>query len=76
MQIAGRTYTIAGIAPPGSTRVEVLNGDDVHEVPIIENTAHECDLKDSLVVGLVRNGEADTRCSYDFVLTPGASETR
>ena len=33
-------------------------------------------VKDSLVVGLVRNGEADTRCSYDFVLTPAASETR
>ncbi|HET9444153.1 MAG TPA: dioxygenase [Acidimicrobiales bacterium] len=28
-------------------------------------------VKDSLVVGLVRTGEADTRCSYDFVLAPG-----
>jgi catechol 1,2-dioxygenase len=27
-------------------------------------------VKDSLVIGLVRNGEADTRCSYDFVLAP------
>ena len=27
-------------------------------------------VKDSLVIGLVRNGEADTRCSYDFVLVP------
>lgn len=27
-------------------------------------------VKDSLVIGLVRNGEAETRCSYDFVLTP------
>ena len=27
-------------------------------------------VKDSLVVGLVRNGEADTQCSYNFVLVP------
>jgi catechol 1,2-dioxygenase len=27
-------------------------------------------VKDSLVIGLVRQGEADTRCSYDFVLAP------
>lgn len=27
-------------------------------------------VKDSLVIGLVRNGEAETRCSYDFVLVP------
>ena len=27
-------------------------------------------VKDSLVIDLVRNGVADTRCSYDFVLTP------
>jgi catechol 1,2-dioxygenase len=26
-------------------------------------------VKDSLVIDLVRNGEAETRCSYDFVLT-------
>ena len=26
-------------------------------------------VKDSLVIALVRNGEAETRCSYDFVLT-------
>jgi ribulose-5-phosphate 4-epimerase/fuculose-1-phosphate aldolase len=26
--------------------------DDVHEIPIIENTAHECDLKDSLVMAM------------------------
>ena len=34
----------------------------------------DCDVvgavKDSLIVELVRNGEAETRCSYDFVLTP------
>lgn len=28
-------------------------------------------VKDSLVIALVRNGEAETRCSYDLVLTPG-----
>jgi catechol 1,2-dioxygenase len=27
-------------------------------------------VKDSLVIGLTRSGEAETRCSYDFVLTP------
>ena len=27
-------------------------------------------VKDSLVIGLVRKGEADTRFSYDYVLTP------
>lgn len=27
-------------------------------------------VKDSLIVGLVRAGEAETRCSYDFVLAP------
>ncbi len=27
-------------------------------------------VKDSLIVRLVRNGEAETRCSYDFVLVP------
>lgn len=27
-------------------------------------------VKDSLVIDLVRNGVADTRCAYDFVLTP------
>jgi catechol 1,2-dioxygenase len=27
-------------------------------------------VKDSLVIGLVRTGEADTRCAYDFVLAP------
>jgi hypothetical protein len=31
---AGGRLGIAGIAPPGSTRVEVLDGDDVHEVPL------------------------------------------
>lgn len=34
----------------------------------------DCDVvgavKDSLIVELVRTGEAETRCSYDFVLTP------
>ena len=30
-------------------------------------------VKDSLVVDLVRSGEAETRCSYDFVLTPSDS---
>ena len=28
-------------------------------------------VKDSLVVGLARTGEAEARCSYDFVLVPG-----
>ncbi|HUR17351.1 MAG TPA: hypothetical protein VMZ51_00250, partial [Acidimicrobiales bacterium] len=27
-------------------------------------------VKDSLVIALVRKGEAETHCSYDFVLTP------
>lgn len=42
------------------TRLEMLKGlrgvgyDDVHDVPIVENTAHECDLTDSLV-GAIRS---------------------
>ncbi|HET7487869.1 MAG TPA: dioxygenase [Acidimicrobiales bacterium] len=31
-------------------------------------------VKDSLIVSLVRNGEAETRCSYDFVLVPASDE--
>lgn len=40
------------------SKLEMMKGlrgvgyDDVHEVPIIENTAQECDLKDSLVVAM------------------------
>jgi methylthioribulose-1-phosphate dehydratase len=40
------------------SRLEMMKGlrgvgyDDTHEVPIIENTAHECDLHDSLVVAM------------------------
>ena len=31
-------------------------------------------VKDSLIVGLVRDGEAEARCSYDFLLTPTAAD--
>jgi methylthioribulose-1-phosphate dehydratase len=40
------------------TKLEMLKGlrgvgyDDVHELPIIENTAHECDLADSLIAAI------------------------
>jgi methylthioribulose-1-phosphate dehydratase len=40
------------------SKLEMMKGlrgvgyDDVHEIPIIENTAHECDLKDSLVMAM------------------------
>ena len=40
------------------SKLEMMKGlrgigyDDTHEVPIIENTAQECDLKDSLVVAM------------------------
>lgn len=37
----------------------------------------DCDVvgavKDSLIVSLVRSGEAETRCSYDFVLVPATA---
>ncbi|MDP2341665.1 MAG: methylthioribulose 1-phosphate dehydratase [Deltaproteobacteria bacterium] len=43
------------------TRLEMLKGlrgvgfDDVHEVPVIDNTAHECDLADSLREAIEKN---------------------
>jgi hypothetical protein len=33
---AGQRLAIAGLAPPGATRVEVFDGDDVHEVPLVD----------------------------------------
>ena len=46
------------------TKLEMMKGlagvgyDDVHEVPIIENTAHECDLADSLSAAIRANPKA------------------
>ena len=46
------------------TRLEFLKGlqgvgyADVHEVPVIENTAHECDLRDSLAEAMRQNPKA------------------
>jgi protocatechuate 3,4-dioxygenase beta subunit len=52
-------------AAPGSLTTQIdFEGDPYVDTDVVGA------VKDSLVVGLVRTGEAAARCSYDFVLVP------
>jgi methylthioribulose-1-phosphate dehydratase len=62
-----RHAVVASLMQPGDfvvTHLEMLKGlagvgyDDVHAVPVIDNTAHECDLADSLSAAIERAPKA------------------